>query len=391
MISNYFETEFGDKIQMLPEIEQNLYPNLLKGREYFEEQFSQSFPNLLKNQEVPKVKIKNGYINNDLYSLGCVLDLLSELKLTKDRKFKKCLDIGGREGIHAAIFRGLYAEEVHVADITDGKDPYLTLKLLKSLYRYIPYYIIDNFIRDKYLLNTAFKKITGRTPSSILPRGKNTKHKNSVSMENFYHFLFNKTPKVDRFLIGDWFETISETYDVMLSFQNMWLWDYKIVMKKVSENLEKDGLFCTMTPYCWAGRSGLDAGYVIGGEFGYFEQRLTKNDIQKYYSKFKPDVAHLVDWGYNSVDPNRPTVQNYVDEAKKNGLIIEGVKRIYDNLRYDLISNGEIIYKNNLLNKKKSIIKIDVDEVLKNIHRFRKDVKLDDLLTRAVVMVFRKI
>ena len=99
----------------------------------------------------------------------------------------------------------------------------------------------------------------------------------------------------------------------------------------------------------------------------------------------------LVDWGYNSADPNRPTVQNYVDEAKKNGLIIEGVKRIYDNLRYDLISNGEIIYKNNLLNKKKSIIKIDVDEVLKNIHRFRKDVKLDDLLTRAVVMVFRKI
>ena len=248
MISNYFETEFGDKIQMLPEIEQNLYPNLLKGREYFEKQFSQSFPNLLKNQEAPKVKIKNGYINNDLYSLGCVLDLLSELKLTKDRKFKKCLDIGGREGIHAAIFRGLYAEEVHVADISDGKDPYLTLKLLKSLYRYIPYYIVDNFIRDKYLLNTAFKKITGRTPSSILPRSKNTKHKNSVSMENFYHFLFNKTPKVDRFLIGDWFETISETYDVMLSFQNMWLWDYKIVMKKVSENLDKDGLFCTMTP-----------------------------------------------------------------------------------------------------------------------------------------------
>ena len=49
MISNYFETEFGDKIQMLPEIEQNLYPNLLKGREYFEEQFSQSFPNLFKS------------------------------------------------------------------------------------------------------------------------------------------------------------------------------------------------------------------------------------------------------------------------------------------------------------------------------------------------------
>ena len=192
MISNYFETEFGDKIQMLPEIEQNLYPNLLKGREYFEEQFSQSFPNLLKNQEVPKVKIKNGYINNDLYSLGCVLDLLSELKLTKDRKFKKCLDIGGREGIHASLYSEDYMQKRCMLLILQTvKILILTLKkLLKSLYRYIPYYIIDNFIRDKYLLNTAFKKITGRTPSSILPRGKNTKHKNSVSYGKFLSFSF---------------------------------------------------------------------------------------------------------------------------------------------------------------------------------------------------------
>ena len=111
-MSNYFETEFGDKIEMLPEVEQKLYPNLLKGTKYFEDQFAQSFPNLLKNENAPKVRIKNGYINNDLYSLGCVLDLLSELKITQDRQFKKCLDIGGREGIHAAIFRGLYAKEV---------------------------------------------------------------------------------------------------------------------------------------------------------------------------------------------------------------------------------------------------------------------------------------
>ena len=215
-MSNYFETEFGDKIEMLPEVEQNLYPNLLKGPKYFEDQFAQSFPNLLKNENAPRVRIKNGYINNDLYSLGCVLDLLSELKLTKDRQFKKCLDIGGREGIHAAIFRGLYAKEVHVADIGDGKDQFLTFKLLKALYRYIPHYIIDNFILNKYGLDFLFKKITGRTPANVLPRNKNTKHKNSVSKENFYHFLFNKTPKVDRFFVGDWFETIDEIYDIIM-------------------------------------------------------------------------------------------------------------------------------------------------------------------------------
>ena len=45
-MSNYFETEFGDKIQMLPEVEQELYPNLLKGPKYFEEQFTNSFDNL---------------------------------------------------------------------------------------------------------------------------------------------------------------------------------------------------------------------------------------------------------------------------------------------------------------------------------------------------------
>ena len=36
-------------------------------------------------------------------------------------------------------------------------------------------------------------------------------------------------------------------------------------------------------------------------------------------------------------------------------------------------------------------LEINIDEVLKNIHRFRADVRLEDLLTRAVVMVFRKI
>ena len=363
----------------------------MKGPKYFEEQYAQSFPNLMKNKMAPNVRIKNSFINNDLYSLGCVLDLLSELKLLNDRQFKKCLDIAGREGIHAAIFRGLYAKEVHVADISDGKDPFLTLKLLKSLYRYMPYYIVDKFIRNKYGLDFLFKKITGRTPASILQRNKNSKHKNSISKENFYHFLFNKIPKVDRFLVGDWFKKVDETYDIILNFQSMWLWDHKQVMKKISENLETAGLFCVMAPYSWAGRSGLDAGYVIGGEFGYFEQRLTKNDIQRYYNKYKPEVAHLVDWGYNTTDSYRPTIQNYIDEARKHGLIIEGVKRIYDNLRYDLVSNGKIIYKNDLPNANRDTVEINIDEVLKNIHRFRTDVRLEDLLTRAVVMVFRKI
>ena len=70
-----------------------------------------------------------------------------------------------------------------------------------------------------------------------------------------------------------------------------------------------------MAPYSWAGRSGFDSGYVIGGEFGYFEQDL-QNDIQKYYNKHKPEMAHLVEWGYNLTDPERPTIKNYIDEGK---------------------------------------------------------------------------
>ena len=128
-MSKYFETEFGDKIVMNPEIEQKIYPKLLKGIERFNEQEKKSFPNMIKNKAAPDVSIKNSFINNDLYSLGVVLDLLSELKILNGRQFNKCLDIAGREGIHAAIFRGLYANEVHVADISNGKDSYLTLKL----------------------------------------------------------------------------------------------------------------------------------------------------------------------------------------------------------------------------------------------------------------------
>ena len=397
-MSEYFTTQFGDKIFISSEVEKKLYPNSIKNSKFYQETLSSGCVNefLLKKEVVKKISLKSGVISNDLYSLGCVLDLLDEIKIIKDRKFKKCLDIGGAEGVHAAILRGLMAKKVHVADAMDGRDPFLTLKLLKELYKYFPFYIIDKFIRGKYGLDNLFYKITGYTPASILPRNKNYKHQNSVSVKNFYHFMFNQIPKVDKYLLGNWFEEVNEIYDIIVTFQCMWLWNHKQVFKKVSDILENNGIFCMMTPYCWAGRSSGDSGYLLGGKFAYFEQRLTKQDIQNYYDKFKPDVAKWVNSAYEAFDPNRPTINDYIDEAYKNGLVLEGVKRIYDNLRYDLISNDKVIYKNNLPYTSPEVengpvLKIEIDDILKNIRRFRKDVELEDLRTRAVVMVFRKI
>ena len=147
-MNTYFETEFGDKIEMKPETEKMLYPNSLKDPMFLEQQLTRnSCANefFLKKESVEKVGIGSG-ISNDLYSLGCLLDLLDEINILEKRKFKSCLDIGGAAGIHAAIFRGLYSKKVHVADVYDGRDPLFTYKLLKKLYKFFPYYLIDIFL-----------------------------------------------------------------------------------------------------------------------------------------------------------------------------------------------------------------------------------------------------
>jgi hypothetical protein len=176
-----------------------------------------------------------------------------------------------------------------------------------------------------------------------------------------------------------------------MNYMSFWIWDHKTSIPKISASLNPGGIFVVLAPYCWAGRGIGDGGALLGGEFPFFEQRLTLEDTKRYYQQFKPHLARYVEDAYNCFDPHRPTVNDYVDCATRNNLVVRGTKRLYNDAPNLGITYKEFFGDKIVVNPEvKTGVIADAGEVLKNIHRFRTDVTFEDLLTRGVIMVFQK-
>lgn len=370
-MTEYFETSFGDKIALNPAAEKTLYP-LSTNETYVRNsiEFGYGGPRFHQKKIVNKVGITK--IGSDLNSYTLLIDFLEELRLLS-RTYATAVDIAGAEGVHASLLRGNYAEHVEVADIADGSDPDLTKKLKRALWKYRFYKIQD--------------RLTGRSR-----RVKDRKHVNLPSFRNYYNFRFKRTPKVDAFIVGDWRQTLTKRYDFIMNFMSFWMWDHKTAIPKIASALNPGGVFATLAPYCWCGRQLGDGGGIIGGQFPFFEQRLTVADQTRYYEQFKPGLANIVEESSRFFDPHRPTLNQYIQCALESGLAVRGTKRVFNSdpnlaLTYREFSGDKIVY--NPGNKAGAIV-ADAGEILKNIGRFRSDITYEDLITRGVILVFEK-
>lgn len=376
-MKEFFETSYGDKIALVPGVEEVLYP-YTNDEAYFKRRLETSYASerFLKKKVTTPVRIDE--IASDLNTYTLVIDFLEELRLLS-REYDTALDIAGGAGIHAAFLRGNYVKQVDVADVQDGTDPDLTKRLKRALWKHRLYKVEDR------LFNGGFLKRRVR-------RVKNYKHLNIPSFKNYYNFKFNRKPAVDNFIVGDWRETVTKQYDFIMNFMCFWLWNHKQTIPKIASSLNPGGIFVTLAPYCWAGRTLGDSGGMLGGKFPFFEQRLTLEDTKRYYEQFKPNLAQYVEEIYGFFDPHRPTINQYVDCALENGLIVRGTKRLYNNdrelaLTYKQFFGDKAVAANP---EWKTGIVADAGEVLKNIGRFRNDITFEDLLTRGVIMVFQK-
>lgn len=369
-MTEFFETSFGDKIAVDPSVEKSLYP-LTMDEAFAKDIVENSYASdrFHANNITTKIGIKK--IASDLNTFTLLIDYLDEMRLLQ-RTYGTALDIAGAEGIHASLFRGHYAEHSSVADVADGSDPQLTRKLKRALWKYRAYKIQD--------------RLFGRAR-----RLKDKKHVNVPSFKNYYNFSFKRTPKVDEFIVGDWRKTLTKRYDFIMNFMSFWMWDHTTAIPKIADALNPGGVFATLAPYCWCGRQIGDSGGIFGGGFPFFEQRLTKQDTLKYYQQFKPHLAYVVDEAWGHFDVHRPTLDQYLQVAMKSGLVVVGTKRLYNNdpsiaLTYREKFGDAIVYNPG---GKKPIV-ADAGEILKNIGRFRSDITYEDLITRAVIMVFQK-
>jgi SAM-dependent methyltransferase len=369
-----FETSYGDKIALMPGVEKILYP-YSNDEEHYRDQLENGYasPRFLHK----KVKSRITNIGTDLDSYTLVIDFLEELNLLSGQ-YERALDIAGAPGIHGALLRGNYARYVDVADVRDGTDPQLTRKLKRALWKYRLQKIEDRLFKGG-LLRHRVKRV------------QHLEHLNTPSFKNYYNFNFRRKPDVDRFIVGDWRETVTQQYDFIMSFMSFWLWDHKQAIPKVASSLNPGGIFVTLAPYCWAGRGLGGVGSLLGGAFPFFEQRLTLTDMKRYYEQFKPNLAQHVEEVYRFFDPHRPSINQYVECALENGLVVRGTKRLYYNykklaLTYEEFFGATVVVNSGL----QDAIVADAGEVLRNIGRFRNDITFEDLLTKGVILVFQK-
>lgn len=374
--TEYFETSFGDRIALQPGVEARFYPDS-SNEEIVKDRIETSFTSekFLAKKIVNQTLIDG--ITSDLNTYTLAIDFLEELRLL-EREFDTALDIAGGNGIHAALLRGNYAKWVEVADVADGSDPHLTRKLKQKIWKH-RFYKIEDFLTGGGFGRHRVKRV------------KNNKHINIPTFKNYYNFSFKRTPKVDRFIIGDWRESELGRYDLIMNFMSFWLWDHKRSFEKIAASLNPGGIFVTLAPYCWAGRGLGDGGCLLGGNFAFFDQRLTVADTKRYYEQFKPHLAKYVEEVWRFFDPHRPTLNNYIDAAEASGLVVLGSKRLYNSdpklaLTYKERFGDKIVAGR--LDRNPVIA--DAGEVLTNIHRFREDVTFEDLVTRGVILVVQK-
>lgn len=369
-MTEYFETSFGDKIALNPVAEKTLY-RLSMDEAFVKERIENSYTGVKFHEKNIVQKVGITKIASDLNTYTLLIDFLDELRLLS-KTYERAIDIAGAEGVHASLLRGNYAKHVSVADVADGSDPDLTRKLKRALLKYKLYKWQDRFLGKSRRL-------------------KDSKHVNIPSFRNYYNFSFKRTPKVDAFLVGDWRKTLAGPYDFIMNFMSFWIWDHKVAIPKIASALAPGGIFATLAPYSWCGRQLGDGGGLLGGAFPFFEQRLTPQDIKRYYDQFKPNLAGVVEEARGFFDPHRPTVTQYVQCALESGLAVRGTKRLFNRdpnlaLTYREFSGEKIVYNPEC----KTGITADAGEVLQNISRFRNDITFEDLITRGVILVFQK-
>lgn len=371
----FFETSYGDRIELDPKVEKLLYP--YSGDEnYFKSQIETSFAseNAIGTADFGSTKITN--IATDLDSYTLLIDFLDELNLLK--QYNTALDIAGAPGIHAALFRGNYAKHSEVSDVRNANDPALSKKLKRALFKF----------RFQKLEDRLFGGGFGK---HRVKRVKNLEHLNTPTFKNYYAFNFKREPKVDRFIVGDWRKTVDRQYDFVMNFMSFWLWDHTEAIPKVASFLKPGGVFAVLAPWCWTGRGLGGVGSLIGGAFPFFEQRLSMEDQRRYYEQFKPGLAKYVEQVFRFFDPHRPTIEQHIDVALKSGLLVKGTKRLYYNYRNLALTHREHFGDKVIVNPEcKTGIVADAGEVLTNIGRFRSDITFEDLLTKGVLFVFQK-
>src|SRR5262249_1783693 len=103
-----------------------------------------------------------------------------------------------------------------------------------------------------------------------------------------WNFRLRRLPKVDRYIANDFMAVaFNDKFDLVTSVNAIEYIDYEKLFERVSLLLEEEGVFCFMVNYWWYPVNST----VIYGDFPYASQRLTKQDLRRYFDQNYPEQA----------------------------------------------------------------------------------------------------
>jgi hypothetical protein len=177
---------------------------------------------------------------------------------------------------------------------------------------------------------------------------------------------------LDRYIVGDVYE-LDEKYDCVTMFSSLDWFDVEKMFRKAFDLLEAGGLFFVWCIYWWSPTPAPG----VYGDFPFAMQRLTRDDLKRYFDEFHPDEALTALHSYDYFHQARP------------GLTVADYQRIGDSVGFEPINYHRLVWTG-YRPKQLELSRSQFQDVLRDIGYFKENVTLLDLMTQSCFMLFRK-
>jgi SAM-dependent methyltransferase len=311
-----------------------------------------------------------------------VYQFLSLLRNTDVKaSFGRCLDIGCGRAIQPRIMKGLgIIREAIAIDVFDRASMIDERVLVKKHRQFRRLRMLDS-VQER--IESKPVKTRSALQNVILNRLPNPRSgfKGTGWMPDVGVFKthLRRKPHLDRYINGDVFE-LEDKFDLITSFSSLEWFEAHSIFRKIAELLEPNGVFYLWVPNWWS----TDNPRKLPGHFPYASQRLTQEDYFRYLDEFFPESADAHKVAYRSFDPNHPTLSDYIRIGSENGLVLLDYKA---NVSPKPAQRNVGITPVGYSWLDPSVFK----DVLEDIHQFRPDVRLEDLIPATHSIVFQKV
>jgi len=313
----------------------------------------------------PERRLSFWQLSKDVFEYSLVVDFLDYLGIPMN--WERLLDIGGAEGTMARLFRGEgKAKHTTVIEAVD-KEYSLPDDLFMALFEDFQG-IIRGGLSDPRCQARGFRGLVndfGYHP----PKG-----------SKFYNLSLRSDPVVDKYLVQDVYE-LNDRFDCITAFVCVPWFDLEKLFSKAYSLLTEGGVFCILQGCWWYPVNAT----LIVGDFPYACQRLHREDLKRYFDETRPEETERMltryDWYHQG--KQRPTLDDFVDLAYNAGFSLLGARRfspVCDTHDKTPVTPFAIDRYEGC----------NLKDVLDDIHHFRPDVRMMDLLTANMMMAFTK-